>query len=221
MPWRLFFDLHVGEVLLGGAVEVHPAAGVEAEVGGIGGAEQPEAQPVGIEHPLALVGGQEALGRRVGAHHDGDVAHAGEDARARSLEGLGARRAGRVVAADGNARPAHGLGEGGSGHVAGVAVAHGVPARDELDLLPVEPERRRAPPSWRERRTRRSSGPTCPRDAFPPRESRPRSWTLRTPSTSTCGPAAFRCGALPAPPRVAQAATGCHFHTTYSFSSSS
>ena len=53
--------LDLGEVLVGGAVEVHAPAGVEREVGRVGGAEQAEAQPVGVVGAVAAVGGEEAL----------------------------------------------------------------------------------------------------------------------------------------------------------------
>ena len=130
--------LHVGEVLFRRPVEIHPAPRVEAEVGGVRGAQQPEAQPVRVEDACTLVGRQEALGRGVGADDHGHVTHAREDPGARRLQGLGARRAGRVVAADRDTRPAHGLGKGGTRHVTRIAVPHGVAARHELDLLPTD-----------------------------------------------------------------------------------
>ena len=97
-------DLDLREVLVGGAVEVHAAAGVEREVGRVGRAEQAEAQPVGVVRPVAAGGGEEALGRGVGADHEGDVAQAGQDPRAGGLEGGHARRAGRVARRHAGAR---------------------------------------------------------------------------------------------------------------------
>src|SRR3546814_2142205 len=44
--------LHLGEVGVCGAVEVDPPPGVEREVRGVGGPEQPEAQPVRVVPPL-------------------------------------------------------------------------------------------------------------------------------------------------------------------------
>ena len=76
--------LHPREVLARRAEQLHAPAGVQPEVRGVGRAEQPEAQPVGIVAALALVGGEETLRRGVGADHERDVAEAGED--------LGARR---------------------------------------------------------------------------------------------------------------------------------
>ena len=56
-------DLHLCEVVLGGAETIHPPAGVQGEVGGVGRAEQMEAQPVGIVLALAApTGAKKPLG---------------------------------------------------------------------------------------------------------------------------------------------------------------
>ena len=72
--------LHLGEVAFGGAVHVHAPAGVEREVRRVGGAEQAEAQPVGVVGTVATDGREEALGRGVGANDEGDLAEAGDKA---------------------------------------------------------------------------------------------------------------------------------------------
>ena len=68
-----------GEVVLGGAEELHAAAGVQGEVRRVGGPEKVEAQPVGIVLALAADRGEEALGGGVGPDHEGHVAQAGQD----------------------------------------------------------------------------------------------------------------------------------------------
>ena len=73
---RLFFTLTLREVAVGRAVERHAAASVEREVDRVGGAEQAEAQPVGIGPALARLRREEALRRAVGADHERDVADA-------------------------------------------------------------------------------------------------------------------------------------------------
>ena len=96
-PWRGVLHLHLGEVLGGGAVQVHAPPGVQREVRGVGRADQPEPQPVGIVPPLARGRREEALGRGVGADDERDVAQTGEDAHAGLLERGATRRAGRVA----------------------------------------------------------------------------------------------------------------------------
>ena len=129
-------DLHGGEVGLGGAEELHAAAGVQGEVGRVGGPQEVEAEPVRVVAALAADGGEEALGRGVGADHEGHVAQAGQDLGPGRRDGGGPRGASGVAARHPGPGPAQGLGEGGSGHEAGVAVADGVGAGDELDVAP-------------------------------------------------------------------------------------
>ena len=112
-------DLHRGEVVLGGAEELHAPPGVEGEVGGVGGTEEMEAQPVRVVATLAAHRGEEPLGRGVGPDHEGDVAQPGQDLGPCRRDGRGARRARRVGTRHPGARPAEGLGEGGSGDEAG------------------------------------------------------------------------------------------------------
>ena len=168
-------DLDLGEVLLRGAVEVHPAPGVEREVHRVRHAEQAEAQPVGVVPALAGVGGEEALGRGVGADDQRDLAEAGQDPGAGGVERLGAGRAGGVRRGDAGAVPAERLGEGGAGDVAAVPVAHGLAADDEVDVLPVDAGVGERGPGGVHAVGRRSCGPTCPRGACRPRGRRRRS----------------------------------------------
>ena len=128
--------LHLGEVGVGGAVEVHAAAGVEREVGRVGGAEQAEPQPVGVVPSVAGHRREEALGRGVGADHQGDVAEPGEDAGASGVERGDPRCARGVAGGDPRAVPTERLGDGGGGDVARVAVADRLAARDELHVVP-------------------------------------------------------------------------------------
>ncbi len=129
-------DLDRGEVRLGGAEQLHPPAGVEGEVGRVGGPEQMEAQPVGVVLPVPAHRGEEALRGGVGPDHQGDVAQAGEDLGPGVADGLGPRGAGGVGRGDPGPGPPEGLGEGGAGHEAGVAVADGVGPGHELDIGP-------------------------------------------------------------------------------------
>jgi hypothetical protein len=131
--------LHLGEVGVGGPVEVDAAPGVEREVGGVGGAQQPEPQPVRVVPALPGVGGEEALRRGVGTHHQGHVAEAGQDAGAGRLERGGPGGAGGVAGGDPRPVPAQGLGHGRPRHVAGIAVADGLAAGDEAHVGPVHP----------------------------------------------------------------------------------
>ena len=128
--------LHLGEVGLRRAVQVHPAARVEREVAGVGHPEQPEAQPVRVVPALPRVGREEALGGGVRADDQRHLAEPGEDAGARGVEGLGAGGARGVRRGDARAVPAERLGEGGAGDVPAVAVAHGLATDDEVDVLP-------------------------------------------------------------------------------------
>ncbi len=84
-------DLDPGEVLRGGAVQVHPAARVHREVRRVGHAEQPEPQPVRVVPALAGVGGEEALGRGVRADDERDLA-TGRPGSARGRRRAPARR---------------------------------------------------------------------------------------------------------------------------------
>ena len=72
-------DLHGGEVVLGGAEELHAAPGVEGEVGGVRGPEEMETEPVRVVLAVAADGGEEALRGGVRPHDEGDVAEAGQD----------------------------------------------------------------------------------------------------------------------------------------------
>jgi hypothetical protein len=130
--------LHAREVALGGAEQVHAAPRVESEVGRVRGAEQAEAQPVRIEHALALVRREESLRRGVGADHERDVTQAGEDACARGLDRLRARRARGVRARDRDARVAERLREARCGDEARVAVADRLARGEELHVANVE-----------------------------------------------------------------------------------
>ena len=135
-PVARVLHLHPREVVAGRAEQLHAAARVQAEEGGVGRAEQTEAQPVGIVAPLTLVGREEALGRGVGADDQRDVAEAGEDLGARGRERGDAGRARRVRRRHLRAVPAERLRERGARDVAGVAVAHRVGAGHELDVGP-------------------------------------------------------------------------------------
>ena len=126
-----------GEVVLGGAEELHAPAGVEGEVRGVGGTHEVEAQPVGVVAALAPDRGEEPLGRGVGPDHQRHVAQPGQDLGPRRGDGRGARRARRVGARHSGARPPEGLGEGRTRDEAGVAVADGVGARHELHVAPL------------------------------------------------------------------------------------
>src|SRR5690606_242903 len=95
--------LHLGEVRLGRAVEGHAAARVEPEIVRVGHADEAEALPVGIVWAVALLRGEEPLGRRVRAHHERDLREAREDARAGHVDGLRARGARAVAARDARA----------------------------------------------------------------------------------------------------------------------
>ncbi len=130
------FDLDLGEVLVGGAVERHPPPGVQGEVARVGGTEEPEAEPVRIVLAVATDRCEESLGRGVGADHEGDVTQAGEDLGPGRVDGMGAGRAGRVARRHPGSRPAEGLGHGGAGDEAGIAVADGVGTRHVLDIGP-------------------------------------------------------------------------------------
>src|SRR5690606_29293683 len=119
-------------------VQVDAPPGPHREVARIGGAEEAEPQPVGVVGALVRVGLEEPLGRRVGTDDERDVAQAGEDPLPGRLERHRVRGARAVRAGHGDAGPPERLGEGRSGDVAGVAVAHGVGARDEPDVAPVD-----------------------------------------------------------------------------------
>ena len=134
--------LDLGEVLGRGAVEVHPAAGEQREVHRVGRAEQVEPQPVGIVAAFAADRGEEALRRGVGADDQRDVAEAGEDLGPGRLRGPGPPTRRRRSLRDRDAVPAQLLGERGAGDEAGVAVADGVGAGDELRCRS-SPRRRR------------------------------------------------------------------------------
>jgi hypothetical protein len=64
-------------------VELHAPAGVQREVRGVGGSEQPEPQPVGVVGPVAPHRREETLGRGIGADDEGDIAEPGQDVGAR------------------------------------------------------------------------------------------------------------------------------------------
>ena len=97
-----------------------------------------EALPVGIVLAVAAAdGGEEALGCRVGADHQRDVAEAGEDLCPRRVERLRAGRACGVAAADAHTAPSELLCKRGPGDEARVSVADGVRAGDVLDVLPL------------------------------------------------------------------------------------
>ena len=83
-----------------------------------------------------LFGREEALRGGVGADDERDVAEAGEDLRPRRRQRGDARRARRVRRRHLRAVPSERLRERGARDVAGVAVAHRVGARDELDVGP-------------------------------------------------------------------------------------
>ncbi len=167
-------DLDLREVLLGGAVEVHPAAGVEREVHRVGHAEQAEPQPVGVVPALAGVGSEEALGRGVRSDDQRHLGQPGHDPGARGVERLSAGGAGGVRRGDAGAVPAERLGEGGAGDVAAVAVAHGLAADDQVDVLPGDAGVGERGPGGVHAVRRRSCGPTCPRGACRPRGRRRR-----------------------------------------------
>ncbi|MEZ5253690.1 MAG: hypothetical protein R2689_07490 [Microthrixaceae bacterium] len=131
-------DLHLREVLVGRPVQVHAATRIQAEVGGVGGAEEAKAQPVRVVAALALRRSEEALRGGVGTNDQGDVAQSGHDALTGGFDGHDPRRTGAVGRGHRNAGPAHRLGERRAGHIAGVAVAHRVGAGDELDVAVVD-----------------------------------------------------------------------------------
>ena len=131
--------LHRGEVLRRGAVEIHPASRQQCEVHGVGGTDEVEALPVGIVAAFPADRGEEPLRCGVGTDDQGHITHPGQDLCACRLQGLGPRRARRVTRRHRNTGPAEFLGEGRAGDKARVAVADGVRAGDELDLLPVHP----------------------------------------------------------------------------------
>ena len=135
-PGAGVLHLHRREVVLGGAEELHAPAGVEGEVGGVGGTHQMEAQPVGVVAAFAPDRSEESLGGGVGADHEGDVAQAGQDLGAGRGDGGGARRARRVGTRHACPGPAERLGEGGTGDEPGIAVADGVGTGHELDVGP-------------------------------------------------------------------------------------
>ena len=196
-------DLDGGEVVLGGAEQLHAAAGVEGEVGGVGGAQQVEAQPVRVVLAVAAHRGEEALGGGVGPDHQGHVAQPGQDLGPGVGDGLGPRGAGGVGRRDPGAGPAEGLGEGGAGDEAGVAVADGVGAGDVLDV---------GPGAGRRRPGRR------------PAAASPYSTKLRPHLPQGCMPAprtATRLSSGIGASRPVGRPAGRHFQTRYSWSSSS
>ena len=135
-PVARVLHLHRGEVLRGGAVQVHPPARVEREVAGVGHPQQPEPQPVGVVPPLPRVGREEALRGGVRADHERHFAQPGEDPRASGVERLRSGRAGGVRRGHACAVPPQCLREGGAGDVAAVPVAHGLATHDQVDVLP-------------------------------------------------------------------------------------
>ena len=130
-------DLDLCEVLFGGPVNVHPPSRVQGEVGGVRAAHQTKAQPVGVVPALAGVWGEKALGCRVCTDHQGHVAHACEDTSAGGVDPGCAGSTGGVRGRDRGARPAQGLGKGRPSDVARVAVANGLGAGNEIDVLPI------------------------------------------------------------------------------------
>ncbi len=136
VPRVLHLDLR--EVLTGRAEQLHPAAGVQAEVRGIGRAEQPEAQPVGVVATLALVRREKSLRGRVGADDERDVAEAGEDLGASGRQRGDPRCARRIRRRDLGAVPSECLRERCARDVSRVAVAHRVGAGHELDVAPFD-----------------------------------------------------------------------------------
>ena len=130
-------DLHVGEILRGGAVEVDATTRVEREVRRVGHTHEAEAQPVRVVPTLTGDGSEETLGGGVRADDQGNFAEAGQDSCASGVECLGSRRTRGVRRGDASAVPAECLREGGSGDVSAVAVADGLAADDEVDILPI------------------------------------------------------------------------------------
>ena len=131
-------DLHPGEILLSGAEQIHAATGIEAEVHRVGGADELEAQPVGVVRTVALIGLQEALRCGVGADDQRNVGGAGQDLAASDLQGGDARGA-RCVARR-HLRPVETKRsrERGTGDIAGVPVSHRDRAGDVADVVPVD-----------------------------------------------------------------------------------
>ena len=130
-------DLDRREVLLRCAVQIHPAARVEREIGRVGDPDV-KADPVGVLGPIALGRRKKALGCRVGAHHQRDFALARKDLRARRGQRLRARGAGGVRGVDLRALPAERLREGGARNVTRVAAAHRRRARHVLHVPPAD-----------------------------------------------------------------------------------
>ena len=130
--------LDLGEVLGGGAVQVHSAAGQEGEVHRVHRAQQVEALPVGVVLALAADGCERALRRGVGTDDQCDVAEAGQDVGAGALQRLRTTGARGVRRGHRHAVPAQLLGERRTGDEAGVTVADGVSAGNQLDLTPVQ-----------------------------------------------------------------------------------
>ena len=131
-------DLHLGEVLERGAVEVHPPPRQQREVHRVRRADQVEALPVRIVLALAADWREETLRRGVGTDHQRHVAESGEDLSAGALQRLRTAGTRRVARADRNAVPAELLGERRPCDEARVAVADGVGACHQLDLAPVQ-----------------------------------------------------------------------------------
>ena len=78
-----------GEVGLGGPEQLHPATGIEGEVGRVGGTQQVETQPVRIVLAVATHRLEEPLGGGVGPHHQSHVAQPGQDLGPGVVDGLG------------------------------------------------------------------------------------------------------------------------------------
>ena len=104
-PCRAFFTLTAAKSSWVAPCSSMRRRGVEPEVRGVGRAEQPEAEPVGVVAPLARVRREEALGRGVGADDQRDVDEPGEDLRPRRRERGHTARA-RGVATTTPPRPA-------------------------------------------------------------------------------------------------------------------
>ena len=202
-------DLDRGEVVLGGAEAVHAPAGVEGEVGRVGGAHEVEAQPVRVVLAVAAADrGEEALGRGVGPDHQGHVAQPGQDLGPGVGDGHARPRRRRRR----RSRPGRPVQPSAWAKVApatkpGVAVADGVGPEHELDVASSRGRRRPGRRAAAARPYSTKLRPHLPHGCMPA----PRTATFLSSGIAQASPLLDR----------AEPPTGRHFHTRYSWSSSS
>ena len=119
-------------------MEGHAASGMQGEVDGISSSQQVETKPVGVVGTPALVRGEEALGRRIGADDERDLTGPREDLPTGHRQCCSPGSAGGIGTGHLSSGEAECPGEGAPGHVARISATHGDGSRDEAHVAPVD-----------------------------------------------------------------------------------